>query len=77
MHGFTPALLFLQVYDETKEDPYADTGGDDVTALTGVKNEYFPKMRDWIKEYVEAFAEKVSWASNTHLWCILRLLLVT
>ena len=52
------------------EDPYAETGGDDenadVTALTGVVNVYFPRMRDWMKEYIMEAAERVrvrcSWA---------------
>ena len=61
------SLLFPQIYDEMVEDPYADTGADDITALTGVKNEYFPDMKEWIKDYISAFAEKVGEASNTHL----------
>ena len=44
---------------DVKEDPYADTGEDDETALTGVVNPYFPKMRTWIKEHLDEAEEKV------------------
>ena len=49
----------MQVYENVVEDPYADTGSDDETALTGVVNIYFPRMRDWMKEYITEIAEKV------------------
>ena len=54
----TPCPL-LQVYEEVVENPYEETGGDDVTALTGVSNEHFPDMRTWIKEHLSMAAEEV------------------
>ena len=45
-------------------------GADDIKALTGVKNKYFPDMKEWIKDYISAFAEKVGGASNTRLQCV-------
>lgn len=52
-------LTSVQVYSEVVENPYEDTGKDDVTALTGVVNEYFPDMREWICDYLLTVKEKV------------------
>lgn len=52
-------LTSIQVYEEVVENPYEDTGGDDITALTGVQNEYFPDMRDWICDYLSSVEKKV------------------
>ena len=41
------------------EDPYADTGGNEEEALTGVINIYFPDMKKWIFEYLSKVAEEV------------------
>ena len=41
------------------ENPYEDTGGDDVTALTGVVNVHFPDMRGWIKDHLTMVARQV------------------
>lgn len=63
--------LTSQVYDEVVENPYEDTGGDDVTALTGVQNEYFPDMKEWICDYLSSVDEKVSVAIQCGIsrWC--------
>lgn len=50
-----------QVYDKVVENPYEDTGEDDVTALTGVVNVHFPDMRTWIKDHLTMVAQQVSW----------------
>ena len=47
------------------ENPYADTGGEDTVALTGVENIYFPAMRDWIKDHIQEAARKKVVAANT------------
>jgi inositol 1,4,5-triphosphate receptor type 1 len=57
-------MTCAQEYDAVVEDPYADTGGEDTVALTGVENIYFPAMRDWIKEHIESAARKKVMASN-------------
>ena len=41
------------------EDPYADTGGSEEEALTGVINVYFPEMKKWIFLYLSKAAEEV------------------
>ena len=46
-----------QVYSDIEEDPYKDTGGEDTVALTGVENQYFPQMKDWILDFLETTAE--------------------
>lgn len=60
LYPLTHALTSVQVYDEVVENPYEDTGGDDITALTGVQNEYFPDMREWICDYLCSVEKKVS-----------------
>ena len=52
------------MYDDVRENPYEDTGGEDTIALTGVENIYFPAMRDWIKEHIESAAQKRVVAAN-------------
>jgi hypothetical protein len=46
------------VYDKVVEDPYADTGGNEEEALTGVVNIYFPEMKKWIFQYLSKVAEE-------------------
>ena len=52
------------MYDDVVENPYEDSGGKDTVALTGVENIYFPAMRDWIREHIEAAAQRKVIAAN-------------
>ena len=52
------------MYNKVVENPYKDTGGEDTVALTGVENVYFPAMRDWIREHIEAAARRRVIAAN-------------
>ena len=52
-------MTLTQVYDDVVEDPYADTGGNEEEALTGVINIYFPEMKKWIFQYLSKVAEEV------------------
>ena len=52
------------MYDDVRENPYEDTGGEDTVALTGVENIHFPAMRDWIKEHIESAARRRVVAAN-------------
>ena len=64
-----------QVYDEVVEDPYADTGGNEEEALTGVINIYFPEMKKWIFKYLSEVADKVSvvWCQKISMICCILL----
>jgi len=44
------------VYDQVEEDPYAAASKDPTKAFTGVVNENFPKMRNWILEHLQTTA---------------------
>ena len=48
------------MYREVKENPVEETEGDEDVALTGVANQYFGAMRDWLLKVVE---------TNTRLVC--------
>ena len=56
--------MYGQVYGDVVENPYAESGGKDTEALTGVENIYFPAMRDWIKEHIESAAQRKVVAAN-------------
>lgn len=53
------------MYEDIRENPYEDTGGKDTIALTGVKNIYFPDMRDWIKKHIELAVQNKVVTSKT------------
>ena len=50
---------FVQVYSNIVENPYKETGGDENTALTGVINWNFPRIRNWIWNHLTAVKVKV------------------
>ena len=51
-HLYFLLVVYFKVYNEVKENPFADTEGDDDTALTGEKNIHFEKLREWIFKVV-------------------------
>ena len=38
----------MQVYSEISKDPSRGSGDDEITALTGAKNEHFPHLKKWL-----------------------------
>ena len=50
----------MKVLKSMSEKPFKSTAGDggDTVALTNVKNEHFPKIRDWIKEFFRKYYQK-------------------
>ena len=62
--------LCIKVYDEVVENPYEDSGGDEVEALTGVRNIHFPAMKTWIKKHLDDTRKKVDGAAgHIHFLC--------
>lgn len=55
--GLFVAITVKQVFNNVVEDPYKDTGDADTIALTGEENLNFPKMRDWILEFISERSE--------------------
>ena len=52
---------FSQAYTKVVEDPYAETGADEETALTGAVNPYCPQIKDWIEDHLNQLVhQKVS-----------------
>lgn len=47
-----------------KEDEALTTGGKEETALTGVVNKHFPKMKKWIFSYLAMVAEEVCYIQS-------------
>ena len=54
-------INYLQIYSNITKDPYGSAAEDDEIALTGVKNVYFPALKEWILSFVNS--NKV-WSDN-------------
>jgi inositol 1,4,5-triphosphate receptor type 1 len=52
-------LSYSFVYEEIVEKPYKDARSDPYKALTGVVNEHFPKMNEWISHYLHAIKKTI------------------
>ena len=42
----------MKVYDNVSKDPYESAANDQEKALTGERNEYFPRLKEWILSHV-------------------------
>ncbi len=49
-------FIICKIYEDIVAKPYADTGGDEgeTIALTGVENEHFPQLKDWILDTLQS-----------------------
>lgn len=47
-------INYLQIYSNITKDPYGSAAEDDEIALTGVKNVYFPALKEWILSFVNS-----------------------
>ena len=43
-------LLRIKIFEKIVKDPYGDTAAGETVALTGVENEHFPKLKEWIQD---------------------------
>ena len=46
-------LVSTQVYSELRENPYSLEEGDIALSLTGERNEYAARLRDWLLQVVK------------------------
>ena len=51
-------ICMMKVYDNVSKDPYESAANDQEKALTGERNEYFPRLKEWILSHV----------SNNQVW---------
>ena len=61
----------MKVYDEVAEDPYESAAYDDKEALTGVINEYFPDLKNWILSHVSKNQVWICTTKNIILFLLL------
>ena len=63
------------MYDEVQELPFCGTEYEETVALTGVKNVNFPKMKEWIREHVQAMPKLVALQTDEN-WLLAEVLSV-